>query len=285
MRKFVSLLILTAVIFSFGCTTDNSGSSPNVTIDDEISISPDLSVDNEQISPPFVEDNDEISDSNDPTDTITPTPTLYAKYLVSKTDNLRIRSRASSSSSVLGYLDKNDALSILGESGSYYKTVYKENTAYVHKSYCKIMEIEQSGEKEEKAIELGCTLLGYPYVWGSQRYHWGNGKLNTNFIQGEFDCSALVQYVYFKSNGVNLDLTTRTQVNQGTFVNKSELKRGDLMFFTNASRKSLTGNERVGHVGIYLGNNYILHTASDHAVIEPISDTRWSYYITSRRVV
>ena len=33
----------------------------------------------------------------------------------------------------------------------------------------------------EKAIEFGANLLGYPYVWGSQRYHWGNGVLNINF--------------------------------------------------------------------------------------------------------
>ena len=57
------------------------------------------------------------------------------------------------------------------------------------------------------------------------------------------------------------------------------------MFFTNASRKNNTGIERVGHVAIYLGGNYILHTASDHAVIEPISATRWSYYITTRDVL
>ena len=57
------------------------------------------------------------------------------------------------------------------------------------------------------------------------------------------------------------------------------------MFFTNESRKNLSGNERIGHVGIYFGNNYILHTASDHAVIEPISNTRWGYYITARRLV
>ena len=68
-------------------------------------------------------------------------------------------------------------------------------------------------------------------------------------------------------------------------VKRSELKRGDLMFFTNASRKDKTGMERIGHVGIYFGNNYILHTASDHAVIEPISSVRWSYYVTARRVI
>ena len=140
-------------------------------------------------------------------------------------------------------------------------------------------------ENIEKAIEFGANLLGYPYVWGSQRYHWGNGKLNTNFVNGEFDCSAFVQYIYYKTNGVLLDVTSRAQSLEGKLVEKRDLQRGDLMFFTNASRKDKVGIEKVGHVGIYFGNNYILHTASDYAVIEPISSTRWSYYLHSRRVV
>ena len=206
-------------------------------------------------------------------------------YVVGKANGLRIRSLASSSAKTVGYLDKNDAIQYVGTEGDYYKTIYKEQPGYVHSSYCNLMEIEYESEQVEKAIDIGSSLLGYPYVWGSQRYHWGNGKLNSNFVNGEFDCSALVQYVYYKSNGVLLDVTSRSQVNNGLYVAKSNLKRGDLMFFTNASRKDKTGNERIGHVGIYFGNNYILHTASDHAVIEPISETRWSYYITARRVV
>ena len=147
------------------------------------------------------------------------------------------------------------------------------------------MEIESENDKIESAISLGSSLLGYPYVWGSQRYHWGNGILNKNYVHGEYDCSALVQYVYYKSNGVILDVTSRAQSLNGIKTSRSDLKRGDLIFFTNESRKNKTGLEKIGHVGIYFGNNYILHTASDHAVIEPISTTRWGYYITARRVV
>ena len=80
-----------------------------------------------------------------------------------------------------------------------------------------------------------------------------------------------------------LDVNTRTQVKQGVKV--SEIKRGDLMFFTNASRYYNTGLERIGHVALYLGGNYILHTASDYAKIEQISSTRWGYYICARRMV
>jgi len=206
-------------------------------------------------------------------------------YLKSKVDGLRVRSNSNTSSAVLGYLDKGDLVELIDKKSNFYETKFKEQTAYIHADYCESFEIEYSNEKVEKAIDVGSTLLGHPYVWGSQRYHWGNGKLNTNFIKGEFDCSALVQYVYYVSNEVILDVTSRAQSLNGREVQKSQLQRGDLMFFTNASRKDKAGIERIGHVGIYFGNNYILHTASDHAVIEPISSLRWSYFICARRVV
>ena len=57
------------------------------------------------------------------------------------------------------------------------------------------------------------------------------------------------------------------------------------MFFTNESRKDKTGVERIGHVAMYLGDNLILHTASDYAKIEQISSVRWSYFIQAQRMI
>ena len=162
------------------------------------------------------------------------------------------------------------------------QTIYKEKTAYVHSSYVKQVKIATAADYIEDTISVGVKLLGHPYVYGSQRYHWGNGILNTNFTDGEYDCSALMQYMFYKGCGALLDVTSRKQFTQGSAVD--ELKRGDLMFFTNSYGINKTGIERVRHVGIYLGNNYILHTASDHAVIEEISPTRWSYFIAARRI-
>ena len=267
MKKFITLICLLCVFTFYGC-----GSSQNSVVE---TLPPVV-----EILPPTVEE----SPSDDQPADEDEQEQRKRYYAVSAVNSLKVRSAPSGSSTVLGYLDKKDAVVLVEKVGSYYKTVFKQKTAYVHADYCSIMEIEEDTAAVEKAIEVGCELLGYPYVWGSQRYHWGNGKLNTAFVQGEFDCSALVQYIYYISNQVALDLTTRTQVNNGQAVSKQELKRGDLMFFTNESRQNKTGTERIGHVAIYFGNNYILHTASDHAVIEPISSTRWSYYITARRV-
>ena len=94
-----------------------------------------------------------------------------------------------------------------------------------------------------------------------------------------------MQYIFYKGASELLQVTTRTQVVQGQYVSKSELRRGDCIYFTNESRQNLTGVERVGHVAVYLGDNYILHTASDYARIEKISTARWKHYLEARRFV
>ena len=270
MKKFITLICLLCVFTLYGCGSSQSGGTENLPPIVEV-LPPPI----EEL-PPSGESGEEIPEEEE--------EQKKRYYAVSTVNALKVRSAPNSNCSVLGYLDKNDAVVLIEKVGDYYKTVFKQKTAYVYADYCSRMEIDEASAEVEKAIEIGCELLGYPYVWGSQRYHWGNGKLNTAFVQGEFDCSALVQYIYYVSNDVLLDLTTRTQVNNGQPVKRQELKRGDLMFFTNESRQYKTGTERIGHVAIYFGNNYILHTASDHAVIEPISSTRWGYYITARRV-
>lgn len=200
--------------------------------------------------------------------------------------NLTIRSAPSAASSSLGSIIPGALLPYIEQTNdSWYQTTYKGKKAYVSTKYTDIFFLDKASPVIEKIIEQAETLLGYPYVYGAQRYHWGNGKLNLNFVMGKFDCSSLTQYAYYKGANILLDLTTRTQVLQGQSVKKENLRRGDLMFFTNSSRRNLTGTERVGHVAIFLGNNYILHTASTYAIIEPISSRRWNDYITSRRFI
>ena len=105
------------------------------------------------------------------------------------------------------------------------------------------------------------------------------------FTVNAFDCSSLTQYVFYLGANKLLGTTTRLQVKEGKAVKKSELSRGDCIYFTNASRYYNTGTERVGHVAIYLGNDYILHTSSDYARIEKLTAARKKYYIEARRFV
>ena len=175
---------------------------------------------------------------------------------------------------------------VIGQTGNWYKVNYKNKTAYFYSEYAAVFEIEKSENKKvEKVLEEGYKLLGVPYVYGAVRLHDGKGNFLSGFSVNKFDCSSLTQYAFYKGADVLLDVTTRTQVVQGKSVKKSELQRGDCIYFTNETRQYKTGIERIGHVAIYLGDNYILHTASDYARIEKISNARWKFYVETRRFI
>lgn len=224
---------------------------------------------------------------NNPTSPSEPdVPVVKQDILVKSTSNsLTVRSGPGTNYAALGYLDKNDMAAYLGKTGGWYKVTFKRTAGYVSASYATTVAFDTASDLVEKVIDEGKKLLGLPYVLGAQRYHWGNGIKNTNFTGDSFDCSSLTQYIYKVAAGVNLGVTTRDQYVQGTYVSRNNIRRGDLMFFTNDIRYDNVGAERIGHVAMYLGDNYILHTASDHAVIEPISAKRWSHYVVTRRFV
>ncbi len=210
-----------------------------------------------------------------------------AQYIRIKTTDLNIRKSAGTTFANLGKAEIDTLMKYSGKTGEWYKTYYRGQTAYVsaRADYTALVSMEPGSEKAEAVIEEGLKLLGTPYVYGAIRLHDGKGNLLKNFTASKFDCSSLMQYMFYYGAGVLLDTTTRTQVLQGKTVSKANLKRGDLLFFTNASRVNNTGIERIGHVALYLGDNYILHTASDYAKIEQISAQRWRYFITVQRML
>ncbi len=58
--------------------------------------------------------------------------------VVNVTSNLRVRSGASTSASVLGYITNNTSVSIVGVEGSWYKIKYNSGYGYVHKDYISV---------------------------------------------------------------------------------------------------------------------------------------------------
>ena len=86
--------------------------------------------------------------------------------------------------------------------------------------------------------------LGYPYVWG------GSSPSTS------FDCSGFVCYVFTNSGVHNLPRTTAQGIfNQCAHISPSEAKPGDIIFFTGTYNSS----GPVSHVGIYVGDNMMIH--------------------------
>jgi hypothetical protein len=84
------------------------------------------------------------------------------------------------------------------------------------------------------------SFIGLPYSWGGVSPEQG------------FDCSGLTMAVY-KLNGLKLPRSSRGQWGMGTPVQRSQLQKGDLVFFATGERG------KVSHVGIYTGDNTFIH--------------------------
>ncbi|MDE7463972.1 MAG: C40 family peptidase, partial [Clostridiales bacterium] len=190
------------------------------------------------------------------------TPTEATKtdtLLRSTTNGLNVRKGAGTAYASVGTLDKSDMVMPIEKSGDWYKIWYLGGSAYVSASYLTEVKFEKANDKIEQVISEGKKLLGIPYVYGAQRYHFGNGSLNSKYDGKSYDCSSLMQYIFKTGANVNLAMTSREQSLQGTEISRANIRRGDLLFFTNASRLNKTGLERIGHVALYLGDNIILH--------------------------
>ena len=225
-----------------------------------------------------------ITDPIPKEDPLLSTPEPFVLYLKSTVAGLNIRSGPGTAYSSLGTLDKDDMVACIADGEDWVETVYRNKRAYVAKKYVRKILLPRSTEETERVVSYGCRYLGTPYVYGAVRLHDGTGRLLSAFSPEKFDCSSLMQFLFYYGKDALLSTTTRTQVLQGSPVPLSSPERGDLMFFTNASRINKTGIERIGHVALYLGEGYILHTASDHAVIEPPSPARQKNLLAVRRI-
>lgn len=73
----------------------------------------------------------------DDTEVVPETPSTRKGQVINVTSNLRIRSKASTSSSVVGYLNNGDSFDILGKEGQWYQISHNGTKGYVYSDYVK----------------------------------------------------------------------------------------------------------------------------------------------------
>jgi uncharacterized protein YgiM (DUF1202 family) len=120
----------------------------------------------------------------------------------------------------------------------------------------------------ESIIAEAEKLLGVPYLWGGMS------------AKG-VDCSGLVRISHIM-NGILLPRNASQQVKCGQRVDLTDLQRGDLVFFGTAATEDKP--MRITHVGIYIGNDRIIH--SSHRVrINSLKKGDADYYENAHRLV
>ncbi len=109
-------------------------------------------------------------------------------------------------------------------------------------------------------LEVAFAQRGKPYFWGVE------GPDN-------FDCSGYIYYC-LRESGYGVGRTTANNYSKRRNwkkISKDKLEPGDLMFFRDEERP-----RRMGHVGIYLGNGYMIHATPKYGGIV-ISAVEGSY--------
>jgi cell wall-associated NlpC family hydrolase len=92
----------------------------------------------------------------------------------------------------------------------------------------------------ETAVTVAMRQLGTPYRYGGQS-------------PSGFDCSGLVHFSYLQA-GMAVPRTTRQLWKDSMTVSRSDLQKGDLLFF------SIEG--KMQHVGLYIGDDRFIHAPS-----------------------
>ena len=108
---------------------------------------------------------------------------------------------------------------------------------------------------------------------------WKNVKYKMGGVSKTgIDCSAFTQKIYKDKFGIELSRSTKTQVNEGIEVAKSELQPGDLVFFKTGKTDR--------HVGVYVGNNKFLHSSIKGVQYTSLDKPFYKKnYWTSRRII
>lgn len=125
-------------------------------------------------------------------------------------------------------------------------------------------------EKAEAATQSQLTNTAYKYIGVPYVY----GGTTTSGL----DCSGYTRLV-FKQLGISLNRTSAAQYSQATAVSKSNLQVGDLVFYN-------TSGKGVSHVGIYIGNNKFIHSATSTGVtVTSMGESYWAKrYVGAKRI-
>lgn len=101
--------------------------------------------------------------------------------------------------------------------------------------------------------------VGDAYVWGASG-------------PDAYDCSGLILDAY-RQVGISLPHNAAAQYNSTMRISRDELQPGDLVFYNSLS-----------HVGMYIGNGYIVHAPNSNSVVKVVPVDHGNVYYGAGRV-
>lgn len=201
---------------------------------------------------------------------------------------VNLRTGPSTSHGVAAVSSKGDSCSVIGLNNGWFKVIYQDKICYIRSDFVDLTEFPYENRDSvnvPKYFRRGVSIGDAPaasspsaspvQVSGSQILSEAQKYLGCPYVSGGaspsgFDCSGFVYYV-LKQVGLSPYRTPDKQFTQGTSVKKSDLRAGDVVFFSSNSGRSIT------HVGIYSGNGQFIHAPNSRSVVS-YSDLTSGYW-------
>lgn len=215
-------------------------------------------------------------DVNKIIDTETNKTLTFDEVLTKKEENLLQNLKSYKDLSYLSQLEKAkneylfDDILNLSDDYSFVETGYQHDQSAIDS---KVKELQAS---QAKAILLGTveeidniilqnSLMDAFGEWSGVKYKWGGDS------KSGIDCSALVRRIYRAVFGYELPRVSTSQVTRGYKVNKSDLKPGDILFFT--------PENRTNHTAVYIGNSLFINASTSKGVVlSSLDNDYWGKY-------
>jgi len=175
----------------------------------------------------------------------------------------------SQNDSIISDLVAGNVMELVGKSGNSYAIRLPDGrSGFVRQSSSAPFEewVSKAEATENTLVNTAYHLMGVPYLWGGT---------STKGV----DCSGFTKTVYFM-NGQILPRDASQQVHAGELVdeekNFEQLRPGDLLFFGRPATDST--QERVTHVGMWIGNDQFIHSTGLEARVKVSSINPESEY-------
>ncbi|MCU6763248.1 Probable endopeptidase cgR_2070 precursor [uncultured Roseburia sp.] len=197
-----------------------------------------------------------------------------SKVATVNTTTLKVREKASTDASVLNLVAEGEKLKTSGkEEDGWLKVSVDGETGYVSSEYVEVSmsykkavsKAEEEKKAEKKQASAGSAVASYAGQFVGNPYVWGGTSLTNGA-----DCSGFVMSVYAHF-GVSLPHSSSALRGVGRSVSLSEIQPGDIVCYS-------------GHVGIYAGNNTLVHASNKKDGIKYTSPVNYRQILAIRRI-
>jgi len=175
------------------------------------------------------------------------------QQVIINTTTLNVRSEPDETASIWTQVSGNERYDFVKYVGNWIEIELDSSTGFVAQEYVSVgfglrTAVKYTPPKEEVQASLRDRIVSYAMQYLGGRYVWGGTSLTKGV-----DCSGFTMKIY-QHFGIYLTHYSGSQAYEGKKISRSELRKGDLIFYAK--------NGTINHVAMYIGDGMVIHARS-----------------------